>query len=197
MKDLVIIILTFNIDEIVKPARFLPKVCHKIEDKTMIEMTVENCLKLNPIKIILYVSKNNIQCINKVLKHANYSKVISFCIFDNELNGKRRMSIGQKCFSNKNVLVIPGNAPHLSSKTLFRMTSNNTNVKIRNNLFYLKNDSLHLLNDIENVPNTDFHILEKELKQVETKGDLDEAEIEVKERNKRLKKFRMNEKNDQ
>ena len=188
MKDLIVIILTFNLDEEVKPARYLPKVCHKIEDKTMIEISIENCLRLNPIKIILYVSKNNIQCINKVLKHANYSKVISFCIFDNELNGVRKLSVGQKCFSNKNILIIPGNAPLLSTKTLFRMISDNKNVKIKNNLFYLKNESLKLLDSITDIKPSDFMVPEMELKQVETKDDLNEVEQEVKQKKKRMKK---------
>jgi bifunctional N-acetylglucosamine-1-phosphate-uridyltransferase/glucosamine-1-phosphate-acetyltransferase GlmU-like protein len=188
--DLVVIILTFNLTEEVRPAKFLPKVCHKIEDKTMIEIAVENSLKLNPSKIILYVSKNNIQCINKTLKHQNYSKSIFFCIFDNELNGPRKLSIGKCCFENKNVLFIPGNSPLLSTKTMFRMVSENKNIKVENNLFYLKKDSLNLLDKITEMEKSDFLISNLELKKVETKPDLDEIVKIFEDRKKRFKKYK-------
>ena len=73
MKDLYVLILTFSLDQDVKPPKFLPKVCHKIQEKTMIEIVIENALKLNPKNIIIYVNKNNIECINKTLKHADYA----------------------------------------------------------------------------------------------------------------------------
>jgi len=169
MKDLFVIILTFNLDERDLPPRFLPKVCHKVDGKSMIETCIENCLKLNPTKIILYVSKNNVQFINKLLKHAEYSKVISYYIFGDE----RKISVGMKCFKDKNILVVPGNAPLLSTKTLFRMISENQNVKIKDNLFFLKSDSLDKIDSMNEHPVTDFMVPEIELKQVETKGDLE------------------------
>lgn len=186
--DLVVIILTFNLTEEIRPAKFLPKVCHKIDNKTMIEIVVENSLKLNPGKIMLYVSKNNIQCINKTLKHQDYSKLISFCIFDNELNGVRKLSIGKCCFKDKNILVIPGNAPLLSTKTMFRMISENQNVKIQDNLFYLKKDSLELLDLLGEIQKSEFLISNLELKQVETKGDLDEITKVFESRKNKFKK---------
>lgn len=192
MKDLIILILTLGLEEEVKPARFLPKVCHKINDKTIIENVIENCLRLNPNKIILYVSKNNIQCINKVLKYTNYSKMVSFCIFDNELNGQRRLSIGQRCFSDKNILVVPGNMPLLSTKTLFRMISENRNVKISDDLFYLKKESMNMLDQVHEITNESFSIPNIELKRVNTKGDLEEIESHV---NDRKKKYSLSGKN--
>ncbi|GAG81359.1 unnamed protein product, partial [marine sediment metagenome] len=169
---------------------YIPKVCHKIEDKTMIEIAVENCLKINPNKIILYVSKNNIQCINKVLKHSDYSKLISFCIFDNELNKERKLSIGKECFKDKNILVIPGNSPLLSTKTLYRMVSNNETIKIKNNLFYLKKEFIDNLDEISKIPRTNFLISEIELKQVETKGDLNDVLQFIADKKSKLKKFK-------
>lgn len=189
MKDLIIIILTFNLEEIVKPARYLPKVCHFINGKTMIEICLEKCLRLNPMKIILYVSKNNIQCINKVLKHSNYAKMLSFCIYDNELNGPRRLTIGQRCFRNKNLLLLPGNCPLLSTKTLFRVISEGKNIKIQNNFFYLKKDSLNLLDKIDTLEVTDMQIVEMETKQVETRGDLEDVEKFLEEMNVKKKKY--------
>lgn len=172
--DLTILILTFDLTQEIRPARFLPKVCHKIFDKTMIEIAIETCLRLNPTKIILYVSKNNIECINKTLKHMDYSKMLSYCILDNELNGKRRLSIGAHCFHNKNILVIPGNSPLLTTKTLFRMISENRDIKIYDSLFYLRKENFHKLDKINEMPVTeDFIISDVELKRVEMKSDLD------------------------
>ena len=102
--DLLVIILTLGLKEEVQPAKNLPKVCHKIKnkDKTMIEMVIENCLKLDPDKILIYVSKNNIQCINKIIKKREYSKLVSFYVYDVPLE-QRTLSIGQKYFKDKNV----------------------------------------------------------------------------------------------
>ena len=196
MKDLFIIILTFNLDENLLPPRFLPKVCHKVDGKSMIETCIENCLKLNPKKIMLYVSKNNIQFINKLIKHSNYTKVISYYIFDNEMNGKRKLSIGLKCFKDKNILVVPANAPLLSTKTLFRMISENRNVKIKDNLFFLQNNSLHKIDLMNEHPITDFQVPEIEIKQIETKGDLDFVEEHILERKKKMKKLSFRKQND-
>jgi len=185
--DLTILILTFDLTQEIRPARYLPKVCHKIFDKTMIEIAIETCLRLNPTKIILYVSKNNIECINKTLKHTDYSKILSYCILDNELNGKRRLSIGEICFHNKNVLVIPGNSPLLTTKTLFRMISENRDIKIHNSLFYLRKENFNKLDYIDEMPVTkDFLIPEVEIKRVELKGDLDYVIQITEERNKKL-----------
>jgi len=194
MKDLFIIILTYNLDEKILPPRFLPKVCHKIDGKSMIETCIENCLKLNPKKIMLYVSKNNVQFINKLVKHSNYSKVISYYIFDNDFTKKRKLSVGLKCFKDKNILVVPGNAPLLSTKTLYRMISENKNVKIKDNLFFLQNNSLDKLDFMIEHPVTEFFVPEIEIKQIETKADLDFIENHIKERKKKLKKFSFNKK---
>jgi len=194
MKDLFIIILTYNLDEKILPPRFLPKVCHKIDGKSMIETCIENCLKLNPKKIMLYVSKNNVQFINKLIKHSNYTKVISYYIFDNEFTEKRKLSVGLKCFKDKNILVVPGNAPLLSTKTLYRMISENKNVKIKDNLFFLQNNSLDKLDFMIEHPVTEFFVPEIEIKQIETKADLDFIENHIKERKKKLKKFSFNKK---
>ena len=46
--DLTILVLTFDLTQEIRPARYLPKVCHKVFQKTMIEIVIENCLHLNP-----------------------------------------------------------------------------------------------------------------------------------------------------
>lgn len=185
--DLTILILTFDLTQEIRPARYLPKVCHKIFDKTMIEIAINTCLRLNPTKIILYVSKNNIECINKTLKHMDYSKLISYCILDNDLNGKRRLSIGEHCFNGKNILTVPGNSPLLTTKTLFRMISENRDIKLHDSLFYLKKENSDKLDKINEMPVTkDFLIPENETKRVEFKSDLDFVVQIIEERNKKL-----------
>ena len=189
MKDLVVIIMTFYLGEVVKPAKFLSKVCHKIEEKPMIQIAVENALKLNPEKIIIYASKNNIQCINKVLKHEDYSKMISFCICDSEMNKERKLSYGSHCYKNKNVLFTPANYPLLSTKTLFRMISENRNIKVENTLFYLKKDSIELLDEITKLKTKDFMVPKIELTKVDTLRDLENVKKHLAEKNKKIKMF--------
>ncbi len=176
MNNLIVLIMTFKLNKEIISSRYLPKVCHRIGDKTMIEIAIENALKLNPKMIILYVSKNNIVCLNKLLKHTNYSKMISFCILDNEKNGPQRLSLACKCYKDKNVLIMPGNAPLLSWKTLYRIVSNNVDIKILDNLFYLKKENLNIIDIMPNLPNVNFNIPEKELMLVETRAELEEAE---------------------
>lgn len=191
--NLVVVIFTLDIySEIVKP-RSMAKVCYKVGNKSMIETAIENALRLNPVKIILYVSKHNIECINKIIKYTNYAKMVSYSIVDNfeikrDADNKddktmkekihNRLLSGIKCFKGRNVLFIPGNSPLLDYKILYKMVHDvNTDMKINNNFFYLKKESLSILPYIQDVRETDLSILGtsgKEIKQIETKGDLDE-----------------------
>ena len=141
--------------------KYMPRVCAKIGDKTMIEITIENALRLNPVSVVLYVYKNNIEFINNVLKRKPYSKVLTYMFRENLK------------FENCNLLVIPGNYPLLSVKSLIRLVSQNRNIKINNNLFYLKNDSLYMFDVITDIPKSnDFIISTSELKKVEKYTDL-------------------------
>lgn len=176
MNNLTVLIMTFKLNQEVKSSKYLPKVCHKIGDKTMIEIAIETALKLNPKLIILYVSKNNIQCINKVLKHTYYAKNLSYCILDNQLNGVQKLSLAHNCYEGGNILVIPGNAPLLNSRTLYRIVSENKDVKILDNLFYLKKENLNIIDIMPNLPNVNLNIALDELKLVETKSDLEDIE---------------------
>lgn len=141
--------------------KYMPRVCAKIGDKTMIEVAIENVLKLNPASIVIYVYKNNIEFINNVLKRKHYSKILTYMFHENLK------------FEGCNLLVIPGNYPLLSVKSLERLVSQNKNIKINNNLFYLKNDSLHMFDTITESPKSkDFVISASELKKVEKQADL-------------------------
>lgn len=185
-KDLVVIILTYGLEENIHTVKFTPKVCHNVEEKTMIEMAIENALKLVPNKIYLYVSKYNIQCINKVIKHADYSKMISYSLINNE---RRSLKNAYRCFNGKNVLVMPANSPLLSTKTLYRMVSENRDVKVKDNLFYLRNVSLDYLDNIKKMEKTEFMVPEIELKEVELKEDLDFVKNYMEEKSKKMKKY--------
>jgi len=178
MNNLVVLIMTFKLNKEINSSNYLPKVCQKLGNKTMIEITIENALKLNPELVIVYVSKNNIQCINKILKHTSYSSMISYCVLDNEISSsqKQKLSLASKCFANKNILAIPGNAPLLTSRSLFRIISSNNDIKLMDNLFYLKKENLNIIDIISDLPNVKFDIPEYELRLVETKSDLKEVE---------------------
>jgi hypothetical protein len=141
--------------------KYMPRVCAKIGDKCLIEIAVENALRLDPDNIIIYIYKNNIEYINNVLKKKPYSKLLTY-MFSETL----------KFEENNNVLVIPGNYPFLSVKTLLRLIGNR-NIKIDNNLFFLKSDSLHLFEKVNEMHVTkDFIISSNELKKIEKEKDL-------------------------
>lgn len=177
-----VLILTFDLDQKMKSNKYLPKVCHKIGEKLMIEIILETVLKLNPYNIILYVSKNNIECINKVLKYTSYSRLITYYILPNYIPN-RKLSIALPAIKNRNILLVPGNAPLLTYNSLSRLvgtgTNNDINIIINKNLFYL------CQKDVANIDVLNFNqepsglaeviIPSQELKQIETRGDLEEV----------------------
>lgn len=147
--DLCVIILTSDITKETKPPKVMPKVCFKIQEKTMIEICLENVVRLNPIKIILMVSKHDIVYINKVIKYAPYSKLISYCIYDNvKYIEDQKISLTKHCYAGKNILVVPGNSPLLTSKSMYKMVSENRNLKVNNFLFYLKKENIDKIDNI-------------------------------------------------
>ena len=162
-----ILILTFDLHkkktrEKKNVGKYMPRVCAKIGDKTLIEIAIENALRLNAENILLYVYKNNIEYINNVLKRKPYSKLLTYMFSDN-----------LKFEEDHNLLVMPGNYPFLTVKTLLKMIGYNKNVKIDNNLFFLKSDSLHLFEKISEVHITkEFIVSSVELKKIEKEKDL-------------------------
>ena len=178
VRDLIVCILTFNLDEVLRPSNYLPKVCHKITDQSMIEIAIENAHKLSPSKIVLYVTKRNLECINKTIKHNSYSRMISYCVLDNEFEiykGIGRRLSFYKCLRNKNVLVIPGNSPLLKPITLIKMVSEGKDVKIHDCLFYLRKASQNKLDDTSHIEKIEIKVDENELLRVQTKEDYEKA----------------------
>lgn len=152
--------------------RIIPKVCYKIGDKSMLEIVLENVSKLNPKIIILMIEKNNIININKLIKHADYAKLISYCIFDNQKINN--FSIAKKCYTDKNVLVVPGICPLLTTRSMYKMISLNRNVKINDYLFYLKKSDLEKIDDISEYFSNDENLLpEKETMKIENRKQLE------------------------
>jgi hypothetical protein len=125
-------------------------------------MAVENSLRLDPVNVIIYVYKNNIEYVNNVLKRKPYSKKLKYYMSDMKFED----------YFSTDLLVIPGNYPFLSVKTLQRMIRGK-NVKINDSLFFLKADSLHLFDTIDKMHITkDFIVSSSELKKIEKEKDL-------------------------
>lgn len=179
VRDLIVCILTFNLDEVLRPSNYLPKVCHKITDRSMIEMAIENAYKLSPSRIVLYVTKSNLECINKTIKHNSYSRMIGYCVLDNDFEirkGLGRQLSFYRCLKNKNVLVIPGNSPLLKSTTLIKMVSEGKDVKIHDCLFYLRKASQNKLDNVSQLVEIErIKVEEDELLRVQTKEDYEKA----------------------
>lgn len=190
--NLCIILLTNNLQNDIKPPKYIPKVCYKVGDKSMLEIILEKIVKLKPSKIILMVSKNEIFYINKLIKHAKYSKLISYCIFDR--NDNRNISSAKPCYNGKNVLVIPANSPLLSTKGMFRIISENRNIKINNSLFYLKKEYISVIDNIREYSTGDEQLLsERETMIVESQADYDKVREIFEKKNKFFNKMRKKE----
>ena len=172
--NLCAIILTTNLKDPNRSPKVLPKVCYKVGDKSILEICLEHVNRLNPSRIIIMVSKANIIFINKLLKHTAYSKLISYCITDNSKIENNKISLAEKCYSGKNILVIPANAPLLTSRSLHRILSENRNLKINDNIFYLKKEHHHKVDIISQFPDEKNILSIEEIRQIETSGDLDE-----------------------
>lgn len=172
--DLCVIVLTSDIRKETKPPRIIPKVCFKIGEKSMIEMCLENVVRLNPFRIILMVSKHDILYINRAIKYANYHKLISYCVYDTNIFDQK-ISNAKTCYEGKNILVIPGNSPLLNTKSMNKILSENRNLKINNSLFYLKKENSKIIDDIDHYSTKDENFLTaNETIQVETRGQYED-----------------------
>ncbi len=130
--------------------KLLPLVCHNFVNKSLIETICELVVKLSPEKIIIYVTKYNIECINKCLKHTNYSKLISYCVLDNTIDAKSKDLNYSECISG-NVLVVPGNTPLLKFSSIIKLTDYKFNVKVNDSLFFLYNSSVSTFNSCKDL----------------------------------------------
>lgn len=187
--NLCVIVLSNDLKRHIKPPKYQPKICYKIDEKSIVEICLDTVIKLNPKLIILMVSKHEILFINKVIKYVNYAKLISYCIYDNLVENytdvkMQKISLAETCYSGHDVLVIPGNCPTITLRSLSKMVNAKRNVKINDNFFFLPKENLHYLRPsiidadlslINTVANETDFIDEKEIKSVETSTDYEEA----------------------
>jgi len=195
--DLVIAILTDPIPLKTMKNKYLPKVCHKVGELTMLERVIDTVLRLDPYRIILIVNKYNINYINSIIKNKPYQVIISLYI-DNKFRG---VSISKKCYQNKNLLVVPGTSPLITSKTLFKMIdSPKPLTKLTNHLWYIHKkylDYIDRFDDLHKNKIGSFEVSKKEIMEVNTYNDLINVKDIISKRTKFLSKFlSLNEKND-
>lgn len=133
-----IILFTFNLDAEILPSKYIPKVCRKINDKSMIYLAVELANKLSPHYIFIHCNKYNISSINKELKNFKNQKNISF-VFD--------IFFLKDNFSFSSVLAFPAYSPLISLKTLKYMCNFKDYCKCKNNFFFISHSFSKILSE--------------------------------------------------
>ena len=183
-EKLTVILFTFNLDAEILPSKYIPKVCRKINDKSMIYLAVELANKLSPHTIFIHCNKYNISSINKELKSFKNQKNISF-VFD--------IFFLKDNFSFSSVLAFPAYSPLISLKTLKYMCSFKNVVsgeqqnikdycKCKNNLFYISSSFIpspisskdSLLSSVKKLKDNVF-LLEDEMLEVNSQEEYDKA----------------------
>ena len=118
MDNLVIVVLAGGKGTRMKST--LPKVCHRVGDKTMIEHVVGSAEKLKPIETIVVVSKDNVRDIRYVLQDYD----IRIKIQTEPLGTAHAvLSAFPCCNETKNVLVLLGDVPLITEQTMRKICS--------------------------------------------------------------------------
>ena len=105
----------------------LPKVCHKVGDKTMIEHVVSAVTGLNTEDIYVVVSKENIEDIRNVLKNTK----VRFKIQYEQLGTAHAVTSAMPCCDDtKDMLVLLGDVPLIKTKTLNKIANTNCDAVI-------------------------------------------------------------------
>lgn len=113
----------------------LPKVLHKINSKPMIIHILENCLKINPYKILIIVGKYK-QIIEETINlyvGENITKNIQYILQDEPKGSGHAIICAKKVLKKnreKNVLILSGDTPLLYEKLMSEMLDNLQNLKI-------------------------------------------------------------------
>jgi bifunctional UDP-N-acetylglucosamine pyrophosphorylase/glucosamine-1-phosphate N-acetyltransferase len=101
----------------------IPKVCHKVGDKTMIERIVETSKELNPSKIIIVVSTNNVENIRNVLQD---DVDIRLKIQQGQLGTAHAVLAAEPCCDETtDLLVLLGDTPLIKAETLSKVVNTN------------------------------------------------------------------------
>jgi bifunctional N-acetylglucosamine-1-phosphate-uridyltransferase/glucosamine-1-phosphate-acetyltransferase GlmU-like protein len=168
--DLCVIVLTNELNKTIQSPKYQPKVCYHLGNKSILEICLDQWIQLNPKRIILMVSKKEIQQINRIVKYLNYSKDLSYSIFDSGDN-KHSLKCAKSCYEDYNVLVVPGNAPKLTSKSLFKYIKKSQSFKINNKIFFLNKLDIELIDTPEKLP--EIYIEEADTEMIETQRQYD------------------------
>ena len=104
----------------------LPKVLHKIGNKTLIEHVIDTANKLNSDKIIAIVGYKK-EIIKKQLSHLN----IEYAIQNQQLGTGHAIKQCEKNINNLNgdILILSGDVPMISEKTLMNLIKEHKNNK--------------------------------------------------------------------
>lgn len=131
MKNIVVIMAgglgkRMNIDE----SNILPKVLHKVKGKPMLLHVIETAISINPIDIYIIVGKYK-DVIEKEIGNYNLSKKIKYVIQEEPLGTGHAI---QCCLPilqniNSNVIILSGDVPLISKKTLENLININ-NIKL-------------------------------------------------------------------
>ena len=105
----------------------LPKVMHKIAGKTMVDMVIDESLKLDPQDVTLVVSQDILAYWHEI-KNNHKSKIeINYTVQEQRLGTAHAVSCGLNFFKESSkklgdkVLILYGDTPLLSSLTLKKM----------------------------------------------------------------------------
>lgn len=99
----------------------ITKVCHKVGNKTMIEHVVNTSYKLTN-NIVVVVSKENIEDIRKTLEDTKVRLKIQY---EQLGTGHAVMSAMPCCDKSENMLILLGDVPLISDKTLNKVINTN------------------------------------------------------------------------
>ena len=109
----------------------IPKVLHKIKNKSMLIYLIEKSQQLNPEKIILVVNNNNRQLIIDEIFNNGYMTHHIYFVLQKEPKGTgdavKSCSRVLLNYLNSYVLILNGDVPLLSIETMKRLIENNTN----------------------------------------------------------------------
>ena len=111
-------------------SNLLPKVLHKVKGKPMLLHVIETAISINPIDIYIIVGKYK-DVIEKEIGNYNLSKKIKFVIQEEALGTGHAI---QCCLPilqniNSNVIILSGDVPLISKKTLENLININ-NIKL-------------------------------------------------------------------
>lgn len=138
--DLIIVILAAG--KGTRMGNSLPKVCHLLNGKSMLQHIIETSLKLNPYKIIVVVSPSNMNYIQEIVNGVSLDENLIKTSIQYEqlgtghavLSAKDEFIFTDTDDTNKNILVLYGDVPLIRSETLDKMIKYSKEQEILHNI---------------------------------------------------------------